>query len=141
MTAFIYLALVGLVTWYVWPAATTWKAKAMAFVLAFWLPISWPWLIWYGHRDRRRRRQHTEYLVQAQAQLERHQLVEWWLDQLQYGLAARDLQLAQFAHDNLDVLSITFERQRARYRELHADFVVMCNPQWNEPPTTHVHQS
>jgi len=129
MAGLLCLALVVLVCWYAWPAATTWKAKAMAVVLAFWLPIlSWPWLLWYGHRARRARAAEIAQEAQAQRRQEWAERASWWLGDFEGALVDGDLRRAELANDVLVSMELGDTWRGIRHRELQSGLAVLAAP-------------
>ena len=114
MSGLLYLAMVAFVTWYAWPAATTWLSRGRTFALAFWLPfLSWPWLIWRGVKARR----HLKAMATAAAHLaekqKRLEPIEWWLDEFEDALKEGDLNRAELARDVLATMDLTFPDRAA----------------------------
>jgi hypothetical protein len=131
MGVLLFFALVGWLTWYAAPAGEGWVAKGWQFVLAFWMPLSWPWLVWRGFRARRARKAAAAVLAarleDARRQRERVESIHWWLDELEAALRAGDLGTAELAHDVLSGMDVDgwprFGVLSARLNALHASRV------------------
>jgi biopolymer transport protein ExbB/TolQ len=131
MGVLVFFALVGWLTWYAAPAGKDWVAKGWQFVLAFWMPLSWPWLIWRGFKARRARKAAAAALAarqeDARRRRERIEEINWWLDELATALDAEDLGTADLAHDVLAGMDVSgwprFFALRSRLNALHASRV------------------
>lgn len=131
MGVLLFFALVGWLTWYAAPAGKDWVAKGWQFVLAFWMPLSWPWLVWRGFRARRVRKVAAAALAtlleDARRQRERVESIHWWLDELEAALHAGDLGTAELAYDVLSGMDVDgwprFGVLSARLNALHASRV------------------
>jgi hypothetical protein len=108
MSGFLMILAMGAVSWYAWPAATTFPAKVWTVTFSVFLaPFSWPWLIARGHRARAAAKTAAARRVAVEAELTRGQNLAWWRNEFYLGEQAGDADRQQLALDVLAAMGDT----------------------------------